>query len=165
MTIRRMTATDVPQVHAIEVATFAMPWSQESLLNEMERNACARYLVAVDECGTVRAYAGAWIIFDEAHITNVAVEKALRGQGLGRAIMAALMQYAANMGAAYMTLEVRRSNTVAQALYNSMGFVELAVRKRYYEDNGEDALLLVCDTLPPVEPNFAEDGDTPEDTA
>jgi ribosomal-protein-alanine N-acetyltransferase len=113
----------------------------------------------------VRAYAGAWIIFDEAHITNVAVEKALRGQGLGRAIMAALIQYAANMGAAYMTLEVRRSNTVAQALYNSMGFVELAVRKRYYEDNGEDALLLVCDTLPPVEPNFAEDGDTPEDTA
>ncbi len=157
MTIRRMTLADVPAVHAIEVATFAMPWSLESLQNEMERNACARYLIAEDESGALIAYAGAWIVFDEAHVTNVAVAQAMRGRGIGRAILAALMQYAANMGAQVLTLEVRKSNTVALALYQSMGFSQLGVRKRYYEDNGEDALLLVCDKLPAVEANFAEE--------
>ena len=157
MTIRRMTLADVPAVHAIEVATFAMPWSLESLQNEMERNACARYLIAEDESGALIAYAGAWIVFDEAHVTNVAVAQAMRGRGIGRAILAALMQYAANMGALVLTLEVRKSNTVALALYQSMGFSQLGVRKRYYEDNGEDALLLVCDKLPAVEANFAEE--------
>jgi ribosomal-protein-alanine N-acetyltransferase len=135
-----------------------MPWSRESLMHEMEQNPCARYLVAIDETGGVLAYAGAWIIFDEAHVTNVAVTKAARGQGIGRKIMAALVQYAANLGAQYMTLEVRRGNTVAQNLYKSMGFQELAVRKRYYEDNGEDALLLVCDRMPPAQEDFSEDG-------
>ena len=157
MTIRRMTLADVDQVHDIETATFAVPWSHQSLVDEMERNACARYLVAVEDSGRIAAYAGAWIIFDEAHVTNVAVASAFRGQGLGRQIMAALMQYAANLGADYLTLEVRKSNAVAQALYRSLGFVELAVRKRYYEDNGEDALLLVCDHMPPVEADFSED--------
>ena len=157
MTIRRMTLADVPAVHAIEVATFAMPWSLESLQNEMERNACARYLIAEDESGALIAYAGAWIVFDEAHVTNVAVAQAMRGRGIGRAILAALMQYAANMGAQVLTLEVRKSNAVALALYQSMGFSQLGVRKRYYEDNGEDALLLVCDKLPAVEANFAEE--------
>ncbi|MEA5144943.1 MAG: GNAT family N-acetyltransferase, partial [Candidatus Limiplasma sp.] len=79
-----------------------------------------------------------------------------RGQGIGKQLMLALMQYAANLGADYLTLEVRRSNTVAQALYKKLGFMELAVRKRYYEDNGEDALLLVCDHMPPVEADFSE---------
>ena len=157
MTIRRMTLADVPAVHAIEVATFAMPWSLESLQNEMERNACARYLVVEDESGALIAYAGAWIVFDEAHVTNVAVAQAMRGQGIGRAILAALMQYAANMGAQVLTLEVRKSNTVALALYQSMGFSQLGVRKRYYEDNGEDALLLICDHLPPVDEDFTEE--------
>ncbi|MEA4998467.1 MAG: ribosomal protein S18-alanine N-acetyltransferase [Candidatus Limiplasma sp.] len=156
MTIRRMTLADVDQVHAIELATFPVPWSRQSLVDEMERNVCARYLVAVDDAGSILAYAGAWIIFDEAHVTNVAVAQTHRGQGIGKQIMLALMQYAANLGADYLTLEVRRSNTVAQALYKKLGFMELAVRKRYYEDNGEDALLLVCDHMPPVEADFSE---------
>ena len=157
MTIRRMTLADVDQVHTIELATFPVPWSRQSLVDEMERNVCARYLVAVDDAGSILAYAGAWIIFDEAHVTNVAVAQTHRGQGIGKQIMLALMQYAANLGADYLTLEVRRSNMVAQALYKKLGFVELAVRKRYYEDNGEDALLLVCDHMPPVEADFSED--------
>ena len=157
MTIRRMTLADVPAVHAIEVATFAMPWSLESLQNEMERNACARYLIAEDESGALIAYAGAWIVFDEAHVTNVAVAQAMRGRGIGRAILAALMQYAANMGVQYLTLEVRRSNLVAQKMYQSLGFLKLGLRKRYYEDNGEDAYLMVCQDMPPVDPDFTED--------
>ena len=157
MTIRRMTLADVPAVHAIEVATFAMPWSLESLQNEMERNACARYLIAEDESGALIAYAGAWIVFDEAHVTNVAVAQAMRGRGIGRAILAALMQYAANMGVQYMTLEVRKTNLIAQALYRKLHFIQLGVRKRYYEDNGEDALLYVCQEMPEAKENFTEE--------
>ena len=161
MNIRRMTVADVPQVHTLEVATFAIPWSRQSFMDEMQRNACARYLVAQNDEGAVIAYGGAWIIFDEGHVTNVAVEKAYRGQGIGKALMQALMQYAANLGAQYLTLEVRKSNTVAKNLYYGLGFVELGVRKHYYEDNGEDALLLICDHMPPVDENFTEEPNEP----
>ena len=154
--IRRMTVADVPQAHEIEVATFAMPWSLQSMTDELERNACARYLVAVDEAGAVIAYGGAWMIFDEGHVTNVAVANNRRGEGIGRQLMTALMQYAVNLGVQYLTLEVRKSNQIAQNLYRSLGFVELAVRKRYYEDNGEDALLMVCDHMPPIDEGFSE---------
>ena len=160
MKIRRMTVADVSQVHAIEADTFATPWSRQSFLDEMERNACARYLVAEDERGDILAYGGAWIIFDEGHVTNVAVARPHRGKGIGKALMLALMQYAANLGTAYLTLEVRRSNAVARKLYEDLGFAELGVRKHYYEDNGEDALLLVCDRLPPVEEDFSEEPQT-----
>ena len=155
MTIRRMTLADVPRVHEIELATFASPWSEQSFREEMERNACARYLVAEEE-GRVLAYAGAWMIFEEGHITNIAVDKSRRGEGIGRAITQALLQYAANLGVQYVTLEVRRSNTVAQSLYKSLGFIELGVRKRYYEDNHEDALLMVCQSMPEVQEDFEE---------
>lgn len=156
MNIRRMTAADVPQVHVIEEATFASPWSEQSLMDEMERNACARYLVAEEPDGSIVGYAGVWAIFEEGHITNIAVESAHRRQGIGRALLAALMQYAANLGVQYLTLEVRRGNLAAQELYKAFGFVKLSVRKNYYEDNGEDALLMVCDSMPPVEDDFEE---------
>lgn len=152
---RRMTLADVEQVHAIEVRTFAEPWSVQSFRDEMERNVCARYIVAEDN-GRLIGYAGAWFILDEGHITNVAVIMEARGQGIGAGLMKALMQYAANMGVQYMTLEVRKSNLTAQKLYRKLGFVELGVRKRYYEDNGEDALLWVCDHMPEVDPDFSE---------
>ena len=154
-TIRRMTLSDVGQVHAIETATFAMPWPEDSFRKEMTENKTARYLVA-ERAGEVIAYAGAWLIIDEGHITNIAVRKDERGQGVGRAITEALMQYAANLGVVYMTLEVRKSNAAARHLYESLGFQQLAVRKRYYEDNGEDALLMVCDHLPQADPDFTE---------
>ena len=157
MKIRRMTVADVSQVHAIEEATFPMPWSRQSFVDEMERNTCARYLVVETEDGSIVAYGGAWMIFDEGHITNVAVATAYRGQGIGKQLMLAMLQYAANLGVQYLTLEVRRSNHVAQNLYRGLGFVELGVRKHYYENNGEDALLLVCDHLPPVQEDFAEE--------
>ena len=66
------------------------------------------------------------------------------------------MQYLSNLGAAYATLEVRKSNLTAQNLYKSLGYVSVGVRKRYYEDNGEDALLMVCEHMPEADPDFTE---------
>ena len=154
--IRRMTIDDVPQVHAIEQATFPLPWSLADFTYEMTSNPVARYVVAEQE-GVLLGFAGAHIILDEGHITNVAVIKEARGHGLGRLLMDALMQLAANLGARYLTLEVRASNAAAVALYQSFGFIKVSVRKKYYEDNGEDALLMVCDQLPPAQDDFQED--------
>lgn len=155
VTCRRMTLQDVPAVHAIELKTFHTPWSYQSFVDEMTTNKCARYIVAVAD-GQVVGYAGAWLILEEGHITNIAVDEAFRGLGIGLKVTQALLQYAANMGVQYMTLEVRRSNLVAQSLYKKLGFLELGVRKRYYEDNGEDAFLYVCQDMPPVDPDFEE---------
>ena len=153
--IRRMTLDDLDAVAAIEAATFPTPWSRDSFQQELERNVAARYLVAEME-GQVIGYAGAWIILDESHITNIAVLAEHRGQGYGRALTAGLMQYLSNLGAAYATLEVRKSNVTAQNLYKSLGYVSVGVRKRYYEDNGEDALLMVCEHMPEADPDFTE---------
>lgn len=154
-TVRRMTLEDLDDVTAIEAATFPTPWSRESFRQELERNVAARYLVAVKN-ERVIGYAGAWIILDESHITNIAIAEAERGHGYGRLLTAALMQYLSNLGAAYATLEVRRSNLRAQNLYESLGFVRLGVRKQYYEDNREDAFIMVCDHMPPADPDFEE---------
>ena len=154
--IRRMTMADVDGVAAVEAATFPTPWSRDAFASEM-KNVAARYLVA-EKDGRIIGYAGAWIIIDESHITNIAVLSDYRGQGIGRRLTEGLMQYLSNLGAAYATLEVRKSNVVAQSLYVSLGFIKLGVRKRYYEDNGEDALIMVCDHLPEVDPDFEEEG-------
>lgn len=153
--IRRMVEGDIEAVAAIEAATFPTPWSRDAFASEM-RNVAARYLVAEVE-GVVIGFAGAWIILDEAHVTNIAVLREYRGRGFGRLLTAGLMQYLANLGAAYVTLEVRRSNAVAQGLYESLGFQRLGVRKRYYEDNGEDALIMVCDSMPEAQEGFEEE--------
>ena len=153
--VRRMTLADVPGVHAIEQATFPVPWSLHDFEKEMTVNRCARYMVAERE-GRVIAFAGAWIVLDEAHVTNIAVAADYRRQGVGRAVTQALVQYAANLGVQYMTLEVRRSNEAAQQLYKQLGFVSVGVRKRYYADNGEDAYLMVLEHMPPADPDFEE---------
>ncbi len=156
--IRRMTMADVDAVSEIEAATFPTPWSRDAFVQEMTRNVAARYLVAETD-GRVIGYAGAWLILDESHITNIAVAESQRGKGVGRKLTAALLQYLSNLGAAYATLEVRVSNERARNLYASLGFVSVGKRKRYYEDNGEDALLMVCEHLPEADPDF-EDVDT-----
>ncbi len=154
--IRPMTAGDLDAVTAIEAATFARPWSRESFQQELERNVAARYLVAEKE-GSVIGYAGAWIILDESHITNIAVTEAERGKGIGRKLTGQLLQYLSNLGAVYATLEVRESNIRAQNLYRSLGFIQVGKRKKYYEDNQEDALLMVCDRMPEADPDFEEE--------
>ncbi len=154
--IRFMRLKDVDAVAAIEKETFARPWSPESFRQELTRNVVARYLVA-EENGQILGYAGAWVILDESHITNIAVREDARGRGLGKRLTAELLQILSNLGAGYATLEVRISNTRAQNLYRSLGFVSVGKRKRYYEDNGEDAFLMVCEHLPEADPEYSEE--------
>jgi len=161
--IRRMQYRDVKQVAAIEAATFARPWSEESFRREVKENAVARYLVA-DRGGEILGYAGAWVVMDECHVTNIAVKESERGQGLGGRLVDALMRYCANLGAVWADLEVRVSNLTAQHLYGKAGFVSIGKRKRYYEDNGEDAFLMVCEHLPAADPDFEEEEVQPETT-
>ena len=154
VTIRRMTAADAEDVWRIETATFPTPWSLRDFEHEMRDNPCARYLVAV-KAEKIVGFAGIHIILDEGHITNIAVVREERGQGIGRELTSALMQYAANLGVQYVTLEVRENNEPAKNLYRSLGFIKVGVRKKYYE-NDTDALIMVTDKMPPPDPDFTE---------
>ena len=145
--VRLMTLADVDDVQEIEKGCFSVPWSRESFEHEITENKCARYLV-VELDGRVVAYAGTWLVIDEAHITNVAVHPDFRGRGYGELVMRELMQLSSDTGMVWMTLEVRRSNVVAQSLYHKLGFIDVGYRKRYYEDNHEDALIMACEQMP-----------------
>lgn len=150
MTYGLMNAADVDAVHEIEELCFKTPWSKESFLHEVTENQCARYVVARDE-GRAVAYAGCWFIIDEGHITNIAVHPDYRGRGVGEEVTRRLIQLAADSGMVWMTLEVRRSNKIAQSLYHKLGFIDVGYRKRYYE-NSEDALIMALEHLPEAHP-------------
>lgn len=135
-----MTEKHIGYVAEIEKLSFASPWSTEAFEAELV-NPAARYIIALNE-GDVIGYCGYWRIFDEAHITNVAIRPADRGKGFGRAMTEELIRFAKAEGVRSMTLEVRVSNLKAQNLYKSLGFVGVGVRPRYYEDNNEDALIM-----------------------
>lgn len=137
--IRRMTVTDAPGVHAVELESFATPWTLASFIAEMIQNPNAYYVVA--ETDEIIGFAGLWHIADEGHITNVAVKRQARGLGLGEALLVALIQVARELGLRAMTLEVRVSNTPARSLYEKLGFLYAGTRKRYYQDNNEDAAI------------------------
>ncbi|MFC5558965.1 ribosomal protein S18-alanine N-acetyltransferase [Ureibacillus thermophilus] len=139
---RKMTVEDVEAVHAIEVESFPTPWSLDSFHYEMRVNPYANYIVAEDETGAIVGYCGMWIVIDSAQITNVAVTKKARGQGIGEGLMREAMRVAKEQKAEMMSLEVRVSNTVAQNLYRKLGFQEGGIRKGYYTDNHEDALVM-----------------------
>ncbi|HZJ58157.1 MAG TPA: ribosomal protein S18-alanine N-acetyltransferase [Clostridia bacterium] len=132
---------DIRDVLNIEKICFSTPWSYEAFRAELEGNHCARYVVAEQE-SMVKGYGGMWVILDEAHITNVAVHPHYRGIGIGEAIMRGLIDTAANLKLGSMTLEVRVSNTIAQNLYKKLGFAGVGIRKGYYTDDGEDALIM-----------------------
>ena len=138
--VRKMEKNDLQAVHAIEQASFITPWSFQSLKGEL-KNKLAYYCVAETDSRIV-GYAGMWSIFDESHITNVAVDSEYRRQGIGKAIMEHMVEAAKSRGATSMTLEVRANNTAAQTLYFNMGFVRGGLRRGYYTDTNEDALIL-----------------------
>lgn len=141
-----MTLADVPAVHAVETRSFRLPWTQEAFSEEVTNNPCAHYVVM--RLGQrVVGYGGMWIIIDEAHVTNVAVDPDFRGRKLGERLMCELIDRARGLGAKRMTLEVRVSNYVAQNLYAKLDFRGAGIRKGYYSDTGEDALIMWKDPL------------------
>jgi ribosomal-protein-alanine N-acetyltransferase len=95
----------------------------------------------------ILGFAGMWLMFDEAHITTIGVKRSMRGKGLGELMLVHLVEASREMGAKRLTLEVRMSNTVAQTLYRKYTFKEEGVRKRYYSDDGEDAMIMWSDRL------------------
>ena len=141
--LRAMQMRDIQAVHEIETLVFSTPWSRESFSQELTQNKAARYLV-LEKDEAVLAYGGMWFVIDEAHITNIAVHPDHRRQGYGEAITQGLLDVAKENGMHLVTLEVRRSNLCAQALYHKLGFVDVGYRKRYYNDNHEDALIMYC---------------------
>lgn len=143
--VRRMNEIDIDGVLLVEEQCFTTPWSRAGFVAEM-KNELSYYLVMI-ESGKIIGYAGMWIIVDEAHVTNVAILSEYRGRRLGERLMGELIQHAKARGAVSMTLEVRTTNITAQSLYEKFGFTSRGVRRNYYTDNQEDALIMWCDKL------------------
>ena len=137
---RPMLLTDIQQVLVIEEESFGSPWSENAFISEM-KNQYAYYLVASID-NKVVGYIGAWLIFDEAHITTLAVAKEHRRQGIATLILEELFKNVREHQINKATLEVRVSNQRARKLYLQEGFVEVGVRKNYYSDNKEDAVIM-----------------------
>jgi len=144
--IRRMTLEDVPAVHAIDLLSFSLPWSERSFRFEVAENPAARGWVAETEKRVV-AMLVLWFIVDEAHIATIAVHPDSRRQGIGEQILLHALLTAQSEGARRAFLEVRAGNTEAQAMYRKYGFVVDGVRPKYYKDNNEDAILMSLDLL------------------
>lgn len=136
-----MTKDHVDSIIEIEQMSFSIPWTKEAFEMEATMNKCATYIVAMIG-DRVAGYGGFWMIIDEAHITNIAVHPDYRGRGVGNAVMKGLIEAAKKRGASSMTLEVRESNEVALNLYHKFGFRAYGRRKGYYQDNGEDAIIM-----------------------
>lgn len=139
--IRKMEEKDLDRIMEIEKDAFTTPWPKESFLLEITKNQLARYIVAEID-NVVVGYGGIWLILDEGHITNIAVESKYRKMGVGKAIVEGLIYLCTKQGIKAMTLEVRESNISAQNLYKKYGFVESGVRPKYYADDNEDAIIM-----------------------
>ena len=143
-TIRRMDEADVPAVHEIDRLSFTLPWPERSFRFEVTGNPAARCWVAEVE-GRVAGMIVVWMIVDEAHVATIATHPDFRRQGIGEELLTYALLSAIAEGAVKSLLEVRASNTVAQAMYRRFGYVEDGIRPRYYNDNHEDALLMSLD--------------------
>lgn len=146
VTIEIMKMKDLDDVMEIEQRCFTTPWSRYSFTCELKDNQFSHYIVAKVDGKTV-GYGGMWIVLNEAHVTNVGVLPEYRGEGIGELIMRSLMAIAKKHGADKMTLEVRKSNYVAQNLYSKLGFEPRGIRRGYYIDNKEDAVIMWLDLI------------------
>jgi ribosomal-protein-alanine N-acetyltransferase len=141
-----MTLDDIDPVQEVERSSFPVPWPANAFRHELTQNRNARYIVARSGDRIV-AYAGLWLMVDEAHITTFAVHPDHRRQRIGERLLQRLFEIAAAMSAEWLTLEVRASNIAAQKLYEKYGFRRAGVRRRYYSDNNEDALIMWTERL------------------
>lgn len=154
--IRKAEEKDVLAIEQIEKQCFTVPWSYESLHKDIVENNLAFYIVAEiagqehdragqegsPAAGQVCGYVGVWKILDEGHITNVAVAPEFRRKHIGRAMLETLFEVTGQAGIERYTLEVRAGNRPAIKLYEGLGFRAEGIRPGYYEDNGEDAVIM-----------------------
>ena len=141
-----MTLDDIDAVQEVERSSFPVPWPANAFRHELTQNRNARYIVARDGDRIV-GYAGLWLMVDEAHITTFAVHPDQRRLRIGERLLQRLFEIAVVMNGEWLTLEVRASNLPAQKLYEKYGFRRAGVRRRYYSDNNEDALILWTERL------------------
>lgn len=140
MNIVPMNEHHVPQIALLERECFADPWSQQSIASELH-NPLSLWLVA-QEGQTLLGYVGSQTCLDETDMMNIAVSPASRRQGVARALIEALVSALRERGSKQLTLEVRASNSPARQLYESLGFLQVGLRKNYYRNPKEDALIL-----------------------
>ncbi len=143
--ISLMRHSDLIDVVPIERLCFGDRWSVQAFANELE-NPASTYFVA-RENGKIVGYAGFWLILDEAHITTIATHPQWQRRSIGEQMLLALIDAAASKGAKWLTLEVRASNASAQRLYAKYGFTALGRRRGYYQDDGEDALVMWTENI------------------
>ena len=138
--IREMTLEDIEQVYDLEKSIFSIPWSKNSFESSV-KNKNTLFIVAEEE-GEILGYLGMYIFSDEADISNVAVSKQYRRQHIAKQMMDDILLKAQAAGVKHVTLEVRETNVAAIKLYKNMGFVEAGIRKNYYEEPTENALIM-----------------------
>ncbi|MFN2449642.1 MAG: ribosomal protein S18-alanine N-acetyltransferase [Candidatus Baltobacteraceae bacterium] len=144
--IEPMTDGDVKEVLRIEQQSFSTTWPANAFYQELHENKLAHYFVGRLR-GEVVAYGGIWVILEDSHVTTIAVRPDHRGRKYGELLLLHLLDEAIERGASWITLEVRESNTVAQALYRKYGFTTVSTRKAYYSDNNENALVMWAGNL------------------
>jgi ribosomal-protein-alanine N-acetyltransferase len=149
LVLRPAEEKDVEAIAEIEKICFATPWSADAVYKEITSNPIAHYIIGEID-GQVVGYVGFWQILDEGHITNVAVRPEFRGNHIGSALIAIMIEIGTSLGLTRYTLEVRSSNEPAKALYRNFNFKEAGLRKGYYEDNGEDAVIMWRDPMEPA---------------
>ena len=140
--INKMSADDVDGVIKIEESAYGdHHWSKDSFLNEIN-NELARYYTLHTPDGVLAGYAGCWHILDEAHITTIAIAPNYRRKHYGQALLKRIIDDCYKEKIKYITLEVRVSNSAAIGLYSKYGFTSFGTRKKYYQNNNEDALIM-----------------------
>ena len=137
-----MKETDLPIVLELEEQLFTSTWKMDDFLYEMNENPFSQMFVW-EEDSEIIGYMGIWIIFEQAQLTNLAVNKKYQGKGYGRKLLEMGISLCQEAGCEIMTLEVRQSNVVAKSLYQSCGFEKVSVKKDYYQDNHEDADVMM----------------------
>ncbi len=141
-----MAPSDISAVTRIERACFSTVWPPEAFYNELATNKLAHYFIGRFEDRVV-AYGGIWVILEDSHVTTLGVDPEYRGRGFGEVLLVRLIDEAIERGAAWMTLEVRESNTIAQRLYRKYGFTTVTMRTGYYSDDNESALIMWAGSL------------------
>ncbi|HCT62476.1 MAG TPA: ribosomal-protein-alanine N-acetyltransferase [Erysipelotrichaceae bacterium] len=140
--IQRMEVGDLDRIVDLERLCFSSPWSKDDFLYELNENPFGYYVVLKVE-NRILAYLGLWMDEERAQITTIGVDPAHRGKGYAKALMEHMLEVCSSRGVKMYSLEVRVSNRSAISLYKRFGFIQVGIRKAYYQDNHEDAYLMI----------------------